>query len=110
MLIIYIALNIVCPAAFLIELHLIFFTTNENLNKREFDIFIGRNKMDIKACPKCGSKDVRMAGIGEGTIFGLTSWDMVCEKCNYIGMPIIFNSEKDYEAFLKELENEQKPD
>jgi len=66
--------------------------------------------MNIKACPKCGSRDVRMAGIGEGTIFGLTSWDMVCEKCNYKGMPILFDSENDYEAFLKELENEQKPD
>jgi C4-type Zn-finger protein len=84
--------------------------TCKNLNKREFDIFIGRNKMNIKACPKCGSRDIRMAGIGEGTIFGLTSWDMVCEKCNYKGMSILFDSENDYEAFLKELENEQKPD
>jgi uncharacterized Zn finger protein (UPF0148 family) len=68
------------------------------------------NKMDIKACPKCGSRDFRMAGIREGTIFGLTSWDMVCEKCNYKGTPILFDSEGDYKAFLKELENEQKPD
>ena len=63
--------------------------------------------MNIKACQKCGSRDVRMAGIGEGTIFGLTSWNMVCEKCNYIGTPILFDSEGDYEAFLKELEKEQ---
>lgn len=65
--------------------------------------------MNIRACPKCGSRDVRMAGIGEGTIFGLTSWDMVCEKCNYRGMPILFDSENDYKAFLKELENKPAP-
>ena len=65
--------------------------------------------MNIKACPKCGSRDIRMAGIRDGTIFGLTSYDMICEKCNYKGMPIIFDSKKDYEMFLKELKNQQKP-
>ena len=78
-------------------------------NKREFDIFIRRNEMNIRACPKCGSRNIRMAGIGEGTIFGLTSWDMVCEKCSYKGMPILFDSENEYEAFLEELKNEKKP-
>ena len=62
-------------------------------------------EMNIKACPKCGSRDICMAGIRDGIIFGLTSYDLVCKKCNYKGMPIIFDSEKDYELFLKELKN-----
>jgi len=66
--------------------------------------------MKIRACAKCNSKNIRMAGLGEGTIFGLTSWDMVCEDCGYKGMPIVFDSQEDYEAFLKELKEKQESD
>jgi len=66
--------------------------------------------MKINACPKCGSRDIRMAGIREGRLFGVTSWDIVCAKCGYKGMPIIFNSKEEYEKFLKELKNEKKSD
>jgi C4-type Zn-finger protein len=61
--------------------------------------------MDVKACPKCGSRDIRMAGMRNGIIFGLTSYNLVCKKCNYKGMPIIFDSEKEYEKFFRELKN-----
>jgi hypothetical protein len=61
--------------------------------------------MKIKACLKCGSTDIHMARLKEGAIFGLTSYDYICEKCNHRGMPIYFDSEQDYKKFLKELRN-----
>ena len=68
--------------------------------------------MKINACPKCGSRDILMGGITEGTLFGMTSWNIVCRDCNYQGMPVIFDSLKEYNKFLtdllKEKEEEQK--
>ena len=66
--------------------------------------------MKISACPKCGSKDIQMGGITQGTLFGITSWNSVCRKCGYKGMPIIFESEKDYVEFLQEISDENKKD
>jgi len=56
--------------------------------------------MEIKACPNCGSRRIYQGRMGDGVLTGYTSRD-VCRDCGYQGMPIIFDSEKEYKKFLK---------
>lgn len=64
--------------------------------------------MEIKACPNCGSRRIYQGRMGDGVLTGYTSRD-VCRNCGYQGMPIIFDSEKEYKSFLKGKSLEQKP-
>jgi hypothetical protein len=57
--------------------------------------------MDIIACPKCGSRKIYQGTMGDGVLIGYT-FKEVCRNCGYQGMPIIFDSEKEYQKFLKE--------
>lgn len=59
--------------------------------------------MKIKACPKCGSKNISMGALGDGVLFGIDSWKEVCRNCNYQGAPILFDSEVEYKKFFSEL-------
>ncbi|MEF8847630.1 MAG: hypothetical protein V5A68_00660 [Candidatus Thermoplasmatota archaeon] len=65
-------------------------------------------KDQIAACPKCGSTDITMGGIESGIVYGITSWNLVCNNCGYKGMPILFDSKKEYKKFLDELKKEKK--
>lgn len=56
--------------------------------------------MEIIACPKCGSRRIFQGRLGEGVLTGYTSRD-VCRDCGYQGMPIMFDSPKEYQKFLK---------
>ncbi len=56
--------------------------------------------MEIKACPNCGSRRIFQGRMGDGVLTGYTSRN-VCRDCNYQGMPIIFDSEKEYKKFLE---------
>ena len=56
--------------------------------------------MEIKACPNCGSRRIYQGRMGDGILTGYTSRD-VCRNCGYQGMPIIFDSEKEYKKFLE---------
>lgn len=56
--------------------------------------------MEIKACPNCGSRRIYQGRMGDGVLTGYTSRD-VCRNCGYQGMPIIFDSEKEYKKFLE---------
>ena len=56
--------------------------------------------MDIKACPKCGSKRIYQGRMRDGVLTGYTTRD-VCRNCGYQGMPIIFDSEEEYKKFLQ---------
>ena len=58
--------------------------------------------MEIYACPKCGSRRIFQGNLGDGVLTGYTSKN-VCKNCGFQGMPIIFNTEKDYKNFLQEL-------
>ena len=62
---------------------------------------IGRN-MEIIACPRCGSRNIRQGTIRDGELGGYTTRD-VCKNCGYIGIPIIFDSEEAYEKFLEAI-------
>jgi len=55
--------------------------------------------MEITACPKCGSTNIYHGTIRDGSLPGYTP-KYVCKDCDYQGMPIIFDSEKEYKKFL----------
>jgi hypothetical protein len=57
--------------------------------------------MEIIACPNCGSRKIYQGTMGDGVLTGYTFRE-VCRNCGYQGMPIIFDSEKEYKIFLKE--------
>jgi len=63
--------------------------------------------MEIKACPRCGSRRIYQGRLRDGVLTGYTSRD-VCRNCGYQGMPIIFDSEKEYKSFLKGKSLEKK--
>lgn len=71
--------------------------------------------MEIKACPNCGSNKIYQGRMGDGVLTGYSNRD-VCRNCGYQGMPIIFDSEKEYNKFLesksikgKKIKNNIKP-
>jgi hypothetical protein len=56
--------------------------------------------MEIKVCPNCGSNKIYQGRMGDGVLTGYINRD-VCRNCGYQGMPIIFDSEKEYKKFLE---------
>jgi hypothetical protein len=65
--------------------------------------------MSITACINCGSQDIRSGTISDGVLPGYTDGlvTYVCNNCNHRGLPIIFDSEEEYEAFLKARMDDQ---
>lgn len=64
--------------------------------------------MEITACPVCGSKKIGIGTLGDGIISGLSSWNEVCRDCGYQGASLVFESEEQYNKFLKGLEIQKK--
>ena len=64
--------------------------------------------MEIIACPNCGSRRIFQGTMGDGVLIGYT-FKEVCRNCGYQGMPIIFDSEKEYKKFLKEKIKKNNP-
>ena len=64
--------------------------------------------MEIIACPNCGSRRIFQGTMGDGVLVGYT-FKEVCRNCGYQGMPIIFDSEKEYKKFLKEKIKKNNP-
>ena len=63
--------------------------------------------MKITACPLCGSKNVGMGGIRDG-VHPQEFLKQACKKCGWIGFPLEFDNEKDYQKFLNDLKKEDK--
>ncbi len=66
--------------------------------------------MKIKACIMCASRNIRSGTISDGVLPGYTDGlvTYVCDDCNHRGIPIVFDSEEEYEKFLKaKREDEQ---
>jgi transcription elongation factor Elf1 len=59
--------------------------------------------MQITACPICGSKNISIGTLGDGIIAGLSSWKEVCRNCGYQGASLLFETEEDYNKYLKAL-------
>lgn len=61
-------------------------------------------RRDIRACPRCGSDDLRMPGIRDGVIVGegqeLARW--ACERCDLTAVPILFDDQASRKAFEAE--------
>ena len=69
--------------------------------------------MKIEACISCGSRNIRSGTISDGVLPGYTDGlvTYVCDDCNHRGLPIIFETEQEYNEFLKALrEDRQIPD
>jgi transcription elongation factor Elf1 len=65
-------------------------------------------RMEITACPVCGSKNIGIGTLGDGIISGLSSWKEVCKNCGYQGASLIFESEADYNKFHAALSYQRK--
>ncbi len=65
-------------------------------------------RMEISACPNCGSKNIGIGTLGDGIISGLSSWKEVCRNCGYQGASLVFESETDYQRFLDALHQQKK--
>ena len=65
--------------------------------------------MKIEACINCGSRNIRFGDISDGVLPGYTDAlaTYVCNDCNHQGIPIVFDSEKEYKKFLKALKEDK---
>ncbi|UCE36979.1 MAG: hypothetical protein JSW00_16025 [Thermoplasmata archaeon] len=65
--------------------------------------------MKIEACISCGSRKIRSGTISDGVLPGYTDGlvTYVCDDCNHRGLPIIFDSEEEYEKFLLALKEDK---
>lgn len=65
-------------------------------------------RMEITACPVCGSRNIGIGTLGDGIISGLSSWKEVCKNCGYQGASLVFESEDEYNKFLAALSHQRK--
>jgi transcription elongation factor Elf1 len=63
--------------------------------------------MEVTACPVCGSKNIGIGTLGDGVLFGLSSWKEVCRNCGYQGPSVVFESEAAYNKFLEALSRQK---
>ncbi len=64
--------------------------------------------MKIRACLRCGSKNLDIADMRDGITPGIDWSTMVCRECNWQGIPLEFETEGAYQNFLKGLEKQKK--
>jgi hypothetical protein len=64
--------------------------------------------MKITACPRCGSKNLDIADMRDGITPGIDWSTMVCRDCDWQGIPLEFETENNYQNFLKGLEKQKK--
>ena len=59
--------------------------------------------MKIEACISCGSRNIRSGTISDGVLPGYTDAlaTYVCDDCNHQGLPVVFDTEEEYQKFLK---------
>jgi DNA-directed RNA polymerase subunit RPC12/RpoP len=63
------------------------------------------DKKRIKACPTCGSMEIRAPSLREGGVPGASevAGAYYCERCGKKIAPIVFDDERMYKKFLKEV-------
>lgn len=59
---------------------------------------------DFKACINCGSLKLKTVSVSDGGIPGTfeVQGQVVCKKCGFVGMPLLFSTKEEYEKYLKE--------
>lgn len=69
-------------------------------------------RLPIRACQRCGSRHLRMAGLGDGVMVGegqdLAKW--ACERCGLAAVPLLFDDETSRERFEKERAKDPQAD
>lgn len=63
--------------------------------------------MEIKACIFCGSRNLRSGAAIDGIIPGNIPFVYICNDCENKGAPIIFDTEEEYNKFVKALREEK---
>lgn len=59
----------------------------------------------LRACPRCGSTDLSIPGVGDGVVpetDNLAEW--VCQECDLKAVPLEFADKHDLRAFRETLE------
>lgn len=64
--------------------------------------------MKITACPICGSKNIDIADMRDGSSPHIHWETKACRECGWTGTPLEFESEKEYQKFLDDLKKEDK--
>jgi len=64
--------------------------------------------MRLRVCPRCGSKNIFAGKMSSGILYGVSSWMEECRDCGYKGAPVIFDNEREYVSFLKNLRKSRK--
>jgi len=65
-------------------------------------------EVKITACPRCGSKNLDIADMRDGITPGIDWSTNVCRNCDWQGIPLEFETENNYQKFLKGLEKQKK--
>ena len=55
--------------------------------------------MKITACPLCGSRNIDIADMSDGSAPSLHWETKVCRDCGWTGVPLEFDSEEEYQRF-----------
>jgi transcription elongation factor Elf1 len=63
--------------------------------------------MEIFACLRCGSRNIHSGTISDGVLDGYAVM-YVCRDCGYQGMPMLFDSMREYERFLQSFKKSKK--
>jgi hypothetical protein len=64
--------------------------------------------MKITACLRCGSKNLDIADMSDGITPGIDLNKRVCRDCDWQGIPFEFETENDYQKFLKGFEKKKR--
>jgi hypothetical protein len=64
--------------------------------------------MKITACLRCGSKNLDIADMSDGITPGTDLHTKVCRDCEWKGIPLEFETENDYQKFLKSLKKKKR--
>ena len=69
-------------------------------------------KLPIRACQRCGSDALHMAGLRDGVMVGegqdLAKW--ACDRCGLAAVPLLFDDEKSRKRFEAERAKDPQAD
>ncbi|OYT27142.1 MAG: hypothetical protein B6U97_02275 [Candidatus Altiarchaeales archaeon ex4484_96] len=61
--------------------------------------------MEVKACTRCGSRNLKIPSQMELEIRLTLAGQYKCSDCGFIGFPIVFDSNEDYAKYVKLKKN-----
>jgi hypothetical protein len=76
------------------------------INSEPISLWVTR--MKIRACLRCGSRNLDIADMRDGITPGIDWSTMVCRDCNWQGIPLEFETDRAYQQFLQGLKQYKK--